>query len=674
MESAKSKKLIDIIFLLLLFSFTLTVYILTLSRSVYYGDSGEFIAVAKTLGVAHPPGYPLYTMLAHLFTYLPFGNIAFKVNLFSAVTSSLTVVVIYLACLKLTGNRLASASASLILAFSYLFWLYSLVAEVFSLNNLFVALIVLISLHIFEKPQNKKLFYLLSFVFALALTNHHTIVLLAPALLFLIFATNPKLLLQPKFLILNSLFIILGLLPYLYLPIRASADPILNWGDPDTVERFLHHILRKDYGTFTLSKLGRGEFFNLKLLLIYLDSLKDYFSWAAAVLMVVGTVLLWRLKRTFIFLLVVFFTTGPVFILISRSQTNPVQIGVIERFFLASSISLILFLSVSIYAIYRLNIRHTFKLNKFVILLFLLPLILNFNKVNQRNNFLYEDYGRKLFSLLPKDSNIFVSHDDVFMISLYLQGVENQRPDLKVINFTTLPSDWHKKNLQQKYPNFSLPWQEITTGLKLSEGGKIICDKVVPYQLSFTDKWYINSFPQNDNGCSYLPHFLAVKLSTPENKFKLEKLEEQLLFWEEINTRHVKNLPNDRRTQALIYNYSDLQTFLGATLAENGEGQKALQVLENSYNLYPNALTAYLIAEEYYRLANYNEVIRWDENVLKNSPDFPQSHKRLGKLYLENFQDKKKAYFHLQKYLNLTPGTADRQQIEETVNKLKNEI
>src|SRR3990167_2908547 len=132
-----------------IFGLTLIIYILTLSRSVYYGDSGEFITIAKTLGIAHPPGYPLYTMLAHLFTYLPFGNLPFKVNLFSAVTSSLTVVIVYFACLKLTKNRLASVSASLFLAFSYLFWLYSLVADSYSLNSLFISFIILISIHLF---------------------------------------------------------------------------------------------------------------------------------------------------------------------------------------------------------------------------------------------------------------------------------------------------------------------------------------------------------------------------------------------------------------------------------------------------------------------------------------------------------------------------------------------
>src|SRR3990167_6536284 len=102
-------KILDTLIPFFLLCFTLTIYILTLSRSIYFGDSGEFITTAYTLGIAHPPGYPLYTMLAHLFTYLPFGNLPFKVNFFSAISSSLTVVVVYFICLKITANRLASA-------------------------------------------------------------------------------------------------------------------------------------------------------------------------------------------------------------------------------------------------------------------------------------------------------------------------------------------------------------------------------------------------------------------------------------------------------------------------------------------------------------------------------------------------------------------------------------
>ena len=258
-----------------IFGSTLIVYIFTLSRSVYFGDSGELIAVAKTLGIAHPPGYPLYTMLAHLFTYLPFGNLAFRVNLFSAVTSALTVVVVYLICVKLTKNRIASISTSLFLAFSYLFWLYSLVADSYALNSLFIALLILISLYLFENPQSKKLIFLLSFVLGLSLTHHPTILFLAPAFVLLLVYISPKQILKLNILLPAILLFVLGLLPYLYLPIRAAQNPPLTWGDPDTVGRFLHHVLRKDYGTFAVGAGAYYKPYNFEVLAFYVSSITD---------------------------------------------------------------------------------------------------------------------------------------------------------------------------------------------------------------------------------------------------------------------------------------------------------------------------------------------------------------------------------------------------------------
>ncbi|MBI2421154.1 MAG: DUF2723 domain-containing protein, partial [Candidatus Levybacteria bacterium] len=536
-------RILGLIIPVLLFSFTLTVYILTLSRSVYYGDSGEFIAVAKTLGVAHPPGYPLYTMLAHLFTYLPFGNIAFKVNLFSAVTSSLTVVVIYLACLKLTGNRLASASASLILAFSYLFWLYSLVAEVFSLNNLFVALIVLISLHIFEKPQNKKLFYLLSFVFALALTNHHTIVLLAPALLFLIFATNPKLLLQPKFLILNSLFIILGLLPYLYLPIRASADPILNWGDPDTVERFLHVILRKDFGTFSLSaSIGNKPFLIAPVNYYFLSLFKDFLG-ATFLLVILGILFLYKkATRIFFFLLLCFFFLGPVFVFVSKTPMDNILIrGGLERFFIASLILIPIAASASVH-----KFATKFLFSKYIYIVYLLfilvpiaLLFLNFSKVNQKRNYLYEEFGELMFAQLPPNSLLITFGDKGGMISRYMQVALNKRTDVLAVNFNFIPDKWYKENLQQRFPSFPYPYDKFQP-FKLSarEAVDIICKEVVPNQPTFIENKTDFFNPIANNNCSYHMQGPVVRLDSPQNRLTKEALiAEYQRFWQPLEQK-----------------------------------------------------------------------------------------------------------------------------------------
>ncbi|MBK8822702.1 MAG: DUF2723 domain-containing protein [Anaerolineales bacterium] len=64
---------------LLIFSVSLTLYLRTLAPSLLYGDSAEFQTIAFTLGLGHPTGYPVYILLAKLFTFLPFGDIAYRV-------------------------------------------------------------------------------------------------------------------------------------------------------------------------------------------------------------------------------------------------------------------------------------------------------------------------------------------------------------------------------------------------------------------------------------------------------------------------------------------------------------------------------------------------------------------------------------------------------------------
>src|SRR5947208_8786862 len=84
-------------------------YFLTAARDIVVGDSPELIIAAEKLGVAHAPGYPLFTMLGHLFSLLPFGPIPFRVNLLSVACDTLTVGIIYLSALRLTRSQLAAA-------------------------------------------------------------------------------------------------------------------------------------------------------------------------------------------------------------------------------------------------------------------------------------------------------------------------------------------------------------------------------------------------------------------------------------------------------------------------------------------------------------------------------------------------------------------------------------
>src|SRR5438552_7821698 len=89
-------------------------YFLTAARDIVVGDSPELITAAAILGVPHAPGYPLFTMLGHVFTWLPFGTIPFRVNLLSVICDALTIGIVFLIAWRLTRSQLASLIAALL--------------------------------------------------------------------------------------------------------------------------------------------------------------------------------------------------------------------------------------------------------------------------------------------------------------------------------------------------------------------------------------------------------------------------------------------------------------------------------------------------------------------------------------------------------------------------------
>src|SRR5688572_13338577 len=97
---------------------TFLVYLRTLAPTIVGGDTGELVAVACSTGVAHPPGYPLFTILAKLFTFIPFGTVGWRINLLSALCSTLAAVVLLLAVRKWTKNQWAALLAAGLFAFS----------------------------------------------------------------------------------------------------------------------------------------------------------------------------------------------------------------------------------------------------------------------------------------------------------------------------------------------------------------------------------------------------------------------------------------------------------------------------------------------------------------------------------------------------------------------------
>src|SRR6266852_2820992 len=175
-------------------------YFLTAARDIVVGDSPELITAAVILGVAHAPGYPLFTMLGHLFSLLPFGSLPSRVNLLSVTCDALTIGVVYFSAFRLMKSRFAAAVATLVLAVNPTFWEWSLAAEVFPLNNLLAALLILLLIAWHEQPERGAFLVAAFFVAGLASTNHQTIVLLGPAFCFVLWRCRATLFARPTIL------------------------------------------------------------------------------------------------------------------------------------------------------------------------------------------------------------------------------------------------------------------------------------------------------------------------------------------------------------------------------------------------------------------------------------------------------------------------------------------
>ena len=219
-------------------------YIGTLAPTVLpYGapdtlDSPMLQTEVTVLGVGHPTGYPTYMMLTHLFTYLPIGDPAYRVNLASAAYGAAAVFVVYLAGLRLVRRPVAAAAGALAFGLSGAFWSQAVIAEVYTFEALLVALVILFLL-LWRDRRDSRYLLLSAFLVGLSLTHHLTSVLLVPAAVVFVFLTDRRVFSRTGLMLKGVGLFLLGLLPLLYLPIRALMHAPLNEADPSTPWRFL---------------------------------------------------------------------------------------------------------------------------------------------------------------------------------------------------------------------------------------------------------------------------------------------------------------------------------------------------------------------------------------------------------------------------------------------------
>ena len=240
-------------------AFFLILYILTIAPGVLTADNAEFQLIATKLGVAHPPGFPLYTLLAHVATRLPFGESpAYRINLFSAVVSALALLFVYLSVSKLTKDWCGSLTAVVALGTATTFWAQATIANIRSLTALFAAMTLYWLICFQEAVEVKKveetetevssthlLFAALSLSFGIA----HHVSLAFMGLVFGIFVlvVDPLFIRMPRRWLRPLFLSLLSLLPLLYLPWRASIGADRAPARLATWAGFWNHVLARGF-------------------------------------------------------------------------------------------------------------------------------------------------------------------------------------------------------------------------------------------------------------------------------------------------------------------------------------------------------------------------------------------------------------------------------------------
>jgi len=447
-------------------------YLFTMCHTVSFIDSGELAAVASGLGVAHPTGYPLFSILAHCFLWIPIpGEEILKLNIFSAVVVSVGVGVFYhvliaanryAQAIRRKGSekgkeeglelRIAASVAALVFGFSTTVWSQSVAIEVYALHIVLVLLTLKMFFDGLRMDANgsghiPSPMVAAAFLLGLSFANHMTTILVVPALLFLYLKNygfnRPALLRSARL----SPFFVLGVSLYLYLPLRARIQPPMNWGYAAELERLLWHMSGKQYRSWMFSSFDSAE----KQLTYFFEHFHVEYNWVIIAMLLFGVWRCFKSSREVFWFLVVGFVS-------CLFYSVNYDIHDIDSYFLLAYIVSGICVFFGVYAIVSSAWRSARKsrLVAAALGLLMLPglqLYLNRSEVDESDNSLVADYTHNVLSGVQPNAVILSYQWDYFIAPVqYYQLVRKERPDVVVIDKELLRRSWYFIQLKSRFP------------------------------------------------------------------------------------------------------------------------------------------------------------------------------------------------------------------------------
>lgn len=480
------------------FLVALVVYSWTLAPAVTLTDSGELIVAAYGLGVAHPPGFPLWIMLAHLASLVPVGNVAVRINFSSAVFAALACAMLTLVVAELivTGSRFAAPrrrnkparqgsniessktggllmfapaiGAGLLMAFCRTLWAYATITEVYTLNALLVLLVFFLVVRwrrrIIETRTDSSVeiathdtwIYAAAFVFGLAMGVHHvTVALTLPAIAVVVYRTEGLKFFTSRRLLYAALISITALiLVYSYLPWAASRSPAMNWGNPRSLQEIWWHITGRQYRVFFyFSPAAMGaqfvEFCRM--------SLREFgFAWLPLTLFLAGAGLASTHKRdrtAFWFLLLILLADLAYALSYEIAEDK-------DAYYLPAFISIAIAAGLGIHWLIQLAASRrspiwtpSLAAATAIVLTSATAFAANWPFNNRRHYFIADDYVENLFSTIAPNGLMLTQDWQVASPMLYAQEIEQRRRDVKVVDINLLRRSWYFDYLKLAHPD-----------------------------------------------------------------------------------------------------------------------------------------------------------------------------------------------------------------------------
>ncbi len=407
-----------------------TVYLFSLCPTVYLIDSGELASVSYTLGIAHPTGYPLYTLISYLFAHLP-GEPIRNLNILSSLFTLSAAVFLYFTAKKILKNGILPIICVALFAFSPTIWRISVTNEVYPLT----ALSGIIIIYTLQRLHDMKGLYLIMYLIGLAFANHIIIFSLAiPVFFYVILTYKPPL----KNILIGILFAALGTSIYLYLITRTVGGAALAWGNTYNLQRLIWHVTGKQYQVWMFSLSAKEIFNNLVNGLAFL--LRD-FIFILIIPVLFGFYNLFRQNRRIFWLFLSIFLFN-LFYAINYSIPD------IESYYIPGLISLLIVFAYGLETIAK-------YLKWFIVapLAIVIP-ILNYSSTTLRNNTFALDFSRSHIEQLPDKSLVICTFWDIYSPTIYLRNVKKFKSDLIIIDKELLRRTWYIKYIKDEYPEF----------------------------------------------------------------------------------------------------------------------------------------------------------------------------------------------------------------------------